>query len=323
MGNSRKKLRIELFFERYFGNFGKLLLTNLLFAIPSAVVFVGLYYLNMAIFQGINIIFSMIAIILLYPFYAGVVTVVRNIVKGESSVPVVKTFFSAIRANFLPFLLHGVAVCAATLLSYSAISVYSKMASGMWIMYVLLFFCIIVVLLALYTSFYLPLMTVTYDLMLRYVYKNSFLMSIGEFKRNIFATLALAIVAGLCLTATAFLPNVTVLLIVASVLWAFFLPATMTFCYVFFVYDGMADMIENKDERLQMFNEKHGKKGARDTAADKPRPALSADDYSDIDISQLKDTDDFIFHNGRMIKQSTLLKILREKEAAKEADHHE
>lgn len=318
MEKGRKKLRIELFFSQYFNNFGKMLLTNLLFAIPSAVVFVGLYYLNMAIFQAVNIIFSSIAIILLYPFYAGVVMVVRDIVREDRNIPVVATFFSAIRRNFWRFLLHGVCVCAATLLSYFAINFYSGMASGMWIMYVLLFFCLIVVLLALYTSFYLPLMTLTYDLKLRYLYKNSFLMSIGEFKHNIFATLALAILAGITMTATAFLPNATVLAVVFGVLWALFLPAASTFCYVFFIYDGMADMIENKEEHVRKLNERRtGVAGA-----DKPA-AINAADYSDIDVNQLKDTDDFIYHNGRMVKQSTLLKILREKETEKEADHNE
>ena len=38
------------------------------------------------------------------------------------------------------------------------------------------------------------------------------------------------------------------------------------------------------------------------------------DDFSDIDISSLKDTDDYIFHNGKMVKQSTLLKMIREQQ---------
>ena len=330
MYNGRKKLGIELFFERYFGNFGKLLLTNLLFAIPSAAVFVGLYYLNLALFDDkVNIVFSMLAIVLLYPFYAGVVAVVRSIVRGDGRFSVVGAYFSAIRQNFWRFLLFGVSVCAATVLSYFAIYFYSGMASGMWIMYILLFFCLIVVLMALYTSFYLPLMALSYDLKLRYLYKNSFLMSFGEFKRNLFATLALAVLVGLSMTATAFLPNATVLLIVAGALWALILPATATYCYVFFIYDSMTDMIENKDARVQQYYEKHKSKGGQpaDAPADKPKPAILAEDYSDIDISQLKDTDDFIFHNGRMVKQSALLRILREQgkiaEPAKKDDGNE
>ena len=322
MGNGRKRLKFEIFFERYFGNFKKILLTNILFAIPSAVVFIALYFINQAIFSGINLVFSMIAIIPLYPFYAGVVLVVRNIVRGDEDVPVVKTFFSAIRHNFLTFLLHGVCICAATVVSYLSLRFYIHNLSLTWLMYVVLFFCILVVLLALYTSFYLPLMSLTYELKLRYQYKNSFLMSFGEFKNNFFATLALAIFFGICMTATAFLPSATVLIIVVSVLWAFWVPATATFCSVFFIYDGMAEVIANKEEMSRKINDEINAAKSKDKLV-RPQLTIEEEDYSDLDINQLKDTDDFIFYHGRMVKQSALLKILREKEAQNEVTEDE
>lgn len=321
MGNGRKKLRIEVFFELFFSNIKKLLIANLLFAIPSAVIFVAYYYLNQLMFGAINIVFSMTALILLYPFYAGVVMVVRNIVRGDDA-PAVKSFFSAIGHNFPVFLLHGVYVCAATVLSYFALSFYMRMLSQSWIMYVLLFFCILVVLMALYAAFYLPLMTLTYDIPLRYLYKNCFLMSFGELKHNFAATLALLILGGICLTATAFLPNATVLLIVFSCLWALVIPAAATYCYTFFIYPGMVEAISNKDARSKELDERIRAQSAG-KSADRHSAVTEEEDLSDIDIDQLKDTDDFIFHNGRMVKQSTILKRLREKEAKDEVNKHE
>ena len=321
MGNGRKKLKIEIFFERYFGNFKKILTANLLFGIPSAAILIGYYFLNDAIFGGINPLFSLSVIVLLYPLYAGVVMVVRNIVRGDDGqASVAKAFFAAIRQNFLLFLLHGAAVSAASILSYLALTVYTQLLSTSWIMYVLLFFCILVVLMALFSSFYLPLMTLTYDIKLRYLYKNSFLMSFGEFKHNFFALLALAMLGALCLTATAFLPNVTVLLVVLLALWVLFIPATFTFCYTFFIYEGMVSIIENK---AAVGRELDDKISAKAVAAGIGQKTVD-DNFDDIDISQLKDTDDFIYHNGRMIKQSALLKMLREKEAsAQGADQKE
>ena len=317
MENGRKKLKIEIFFELFFGGFKKLLTANLLFAIPSAVVFVAYYFLNKALFGGINIIFSMTAIILLYPFYAGVVMVVRNVVRGDKQTPAVQAF-SAIRLNFPIFLLHGVIVCGAAVLSYAALAFYINMLTQVWIMYVLLFFCILIVLLALYTSFYLPLMSLTYDIKLRYLYKNCFLMSVGEFKHNLVATFALMILGGVCLTLTTIMPSATVLLIVLGLLWALFLPSVATYCYAFFIYDGMVAVISGKDAVSRDLNDR-----INALKTDKqPKPQIE-EDFSDIDINQLKDTDDFIFHNGRMVKQSTLLKLLREKEAQKEVEHHD
>jgi hypothetical protein len=43
------------------------------------------------------------------------------------------------------------------------------------------------------------------------------------------------------------------------------------------------------------------------------KPQIEEADFSTIDISKLKDTDDYIFFNGKMVKQSTLLKMVREK----------
>lgn len=322
MGNGRKKLRIEIFFEQLFSNLGKLIITNLLFAIPSAAVFTLYYFLNKALFDGIHIIFSMTAVILLYPFYAGVVMAVRNIVSERNDAPLVRSFFSAIRHNFPVFLLHGVVICGATILSYSALVFYIQLLSQSWIMYVALFFCILVVLLVMYASFYLPLMTLTYDIKLRYIYKNCLLMSFGEFKHNLAATLALMVLAGICLTATAFLPSAIVLLIVVCALWALFIPSIATYCYTFCVYQPMVDIIENKDAAGKEISEKI-KAASAPRGADKPVPQPEEEDFSDIDIRQLKDTDDFIFHNGRMVRQSTLLKILREKEAQKEVEKHD
>ena len=312
MGNERKKLRFEVFFERFFGNFHRIILINLLFAVPSAVVFTAFYFINQAIFGTINIAFSMLSILFIYPFYSGVVMAARDIARGDEGVSVPKVFLQAIKSNFPRFMLHGLAVCAAVMFSYYSLRFYIGMLSYSWLMYGILFVCLIIVLLALFTSFYIPLMDVTYKLRLRDLYKNSVLMSFGEFKNNFFALLAITVVSAIFFTATAFPRNVTLLLIIFGAMWALLAPSTFTYCYCFFVYDGMTDVIRNKGEKVKEIDSKLSDiKGHK---ADKPSAAQIEEDFSDIDISSLKDTDDFIFHNGRMIKQSSLLRILREKE---------
>ena len=305
----RKRMRFEILLERFFGNFLKIVLTNLLFAVPSAIVFAALYFLNTALFNGkISMPLMLTAIIFLFPFFAGVVAVCRNIARGDENVPVAKTYFGAIRANFAPFILHGVVVYIIALFSVLSISLYTSFLSNSWIFYALLFFCILIVLFLLYAVFYIPLMTITYDIPLKYIYKNSFLMSFGEIKNNFFATIALAVVFGICFTVTMFAKTTTVLMIVLAAMWALLVPAAATFMYVFFIYDGMTSMIDSKQ------------KGVDRNAVKEQTPEPVRDEYADIDVSSLKDTDEYIFHNGRMVKQSTLLQILREREQNKEGD---
>lgn len=311
----RKKMKFEILLDRFFSNFHRVLFTNLLFAVPSAVLFGLFYLLSSLIFKEVVIPFLMISMIPLFPFYSGVVAVCRNIARGDKGVPVFSTFITAVKNNFLPFLLHGLIVYIASLLSFFSISLYGSMLSQGWFFYVLLFFSILITLFLLYIAFYVPLMNITYDIPLKYVYKNSFLMAFGELKNNLFATIALAVVAAICLTITAFSGSVTVLLIVLAVLWVFILPATATFMYVFFIYDGMASMIDSKSKPEAV---------ADDTKKVSGKPEMNIeDDFSDIDIDSLSDTDDYIFHNGRMVKQSTLLYMLKERQKNEAGEKHE
>lgn len=320
MENERKRLKFEVFLERYFTNFHRLLLTNILFAIPSILFAVGMYYFNVLVFDGISIPFALLIILPLYPFYAGVVLVTRNIARGDSGVRVCYHYFKAIKENFLTFLLHGFLIYIVTAFGYLAISFYISFLSKSWVFYALLFFCLVIALFLLYTIFYIPLMSLTFDIRLKYVYKNSFLMSFGEFKNNFFATIALAVFLGICFTVTAFAGSTTVLVIVVAVLWVLLVPATCTFCYVFFIYDGMVSIMRDKEEISRNLTDTINAK----MAESRPKVInMDEDDFSDIDIASLRDTEEYIYHNGRMIKQSTLLRMLKDREGATEVDKHE
>ncbi|MBQ3284100.1 MAG: DUF624 domain-containing protein [Ruminococcus sp.] len=313
MENERKKFRFEILLERYFTNFHRILFTNLIFAVPSAVIFALFYFLNSFIFKDSLVVpFLLLSIIPLYPFYAGVVMVCRNIARGERDVPVFRSFIRAVKDNFPHFLLHGVLIYVASMLCVLAVSLYVSMLSVSWVFYGLLFVVIVIALFVLYTAFYIPLMSITYDLPLKYVYKNSFLMSFGEFKNNLFATLALAVVFGICFTAVAFINSGMAKIIVVAALWVLLIPATCTFMYVFFVYDGMTAIIRDKDELSRELTDSIDK--SLEQRKKEMNPQTVEEDFSDIDISSLKDTDDYIFHNGRMVKQSTLLRMIRERE---------
>lgn len=321
MGSERKKMRFEIFFSRFFTNLPKILLTDLLFAIPSLLFIFGFYFLNRMLFNGgISVLFSLIVIIPIFPFYSGVVQVVRNIARGDSDVKVIPCFFNALKSNFLLFLLHGVVECAIAVMSYLAISFYINMLSQHPIMYVLLFFCIIIVMLLLYASWYICLLSVTYDLPIRYLYKNSFLMSFGELKNNMIGVFAFIVAFAVFFTFVIFAQSPLLLIIVLSALWALLVPATLTFCYVFFIYDGMVDILQSKQD---LEAEKAIEKGAQP----QPNPvAETITDFSDVDISKLRDTDDFIYFNGKMMKQSTVLRLAKEqqnKQTSSEEDNDE
>lgn len=314
MEQTRKKMKFEILIERYFSNFFSILLTNLLFFIPLAVAFALRYAISLALSGTALNLITIVLLVLVFPFYAGVVLNVRNMARGDKDIRVFSTFIKGIKENYARFLLFGTILSVICLFSYFSISMYSKLLSSSWIFYMMLIICILIALEVLFIFFYIPLMSVTFDLSLKHVFKNSFLMSFGEIKNNFFALLSLAVVLAICFTLTAFSTIEVILIIVTVLLIALIIPASCQFVVSFFVYDDMYGSIADKDTKAKEIAE------AIVLAKDN---SSVFEDYSDVDIATLKDTDDYTFYKGKMIKQSVLLKRVLEQRAQNESDKKE
>lgn len=310
MEHSRKQMRFEVLIDRYFSNFFRIVLTNLLFFIPTC-AFIALFMLVSKLQnQVFEVFFGALLVTLLFPFYAGVVYVCRNMARGDKEVRVFAEFLKGVKDNVKQFLLIGLLFSVVAVFSYFSISLYATMLSSSWVFYVLLFVCVIITLCVLFILFYTPVMACTFDLPLKSILRNSFLMSFGEIKNNFKALFSLILILGVAFTATAFSGSVPVLLIIIAVLLSVFLPASCQFVTSFYIYDDMYKSIAQNEAKLDEVN------AAIDTEQDKRNKTAEpvVEDYSDVDISTLKDTDDYIFYNGKMMKQSVLLKLAKEQQ---------
>lgn len=303
MEQTRKKMKFEILVERYFSNFHRIMFTNLLFFVPLAIAF-SLYYLAVTYSTTVlSTVVSIVMVTLLFPCYAGVVLVCRNIARGDDDVKVFSGFIKGVRDSVLKFMLYGFLLSLFTVLSYYSICVYLQLLSSSWMFYVTLFVCILIALALLFIFFYVPVMTVTFELSLKHIFKNSFLLSFGEIKNNFFALFALAVVLAVCFTFVAFFTKALFIIIITALVFALLLPASCQFVVSFFVYDDMYGSIAYREEKSQTID-----KAIVDAKNKKDKVEIEAEDYSDVDISSLKDTDDYIFYHGKMIKQSVLLK---------------
>ena len=317
MESSRKQFRFEVLIERYFSNFGRIILTNLLFFIPLAVLGAIYYFITSAISNAVFDLLVLISVVtLLFPFYSGVVYVCRNIARGDKDIKVIGDFLKGIKENALRFLLYGAIGSVVTIICYYSIVFYSRLLSQSWTFYVMLFVCIIIALLALFTFFNLLIMTVTFDLSVKHTFKNSFLMSFGELKNNFKALFSVLIILAIALTIVAFCSNRVLLITVTALLVSTLIPASCQTALCFNVYDGMYASIVDNDYKAMEIESKI------DAQNNKRKPTLEFDvqeDFSDVDISELKDSDEYIFYNGKMIKQSVLLKKVLEQRADSES----
>lgn len=309
MSNEKSPVALTTFITSLFHNFPKLLLTNLLFAVPSAVFFGLFWFVNTATGLNSNFILFLTAIPL-FPFYAGVVQVTSHMVRGEKNVDVVHNFISGVKENFLRFLVHGAVFYAAMFFSYYSITMYASFGRFNGMFYILLAISIIISIFFLFSFYYIPPMTVTFDISMKNIYKNSALMTFGEFKHNIIATFGLFVL---------FLIDATILLccyvpiavIIATIILALFLvPSIMSFIINSAVYKPMYKTIVGGDEKSKEIDKKieNRKNGIFDDNEETSKKNI-AEGFSNIEVDENADGDEYIYYNGKMIKRSVLLKI--------------
>ena len=291
----KQKMGIARFFTGYLKNIHKILLTNILFAVPLAGFTALFFWLNSMLHPLFDMVLFL-AVIFVYPFFAGVTAVTRNIAREDEDVKVIKTYFSAIRDNLKYFIVHGVVLYFAIFFSYASLTYYWKMAQSNSVFLGVFIVTAIIVLAAVFVFYSVPVMTVTFDLSLKDIYKNSFLMSFGELKNNLLASLGLFLLALFCATIFITVPSFTILLITMAVLALLVIPATASFIINFYIFKDMMTMIGEEAE-------------PSDTdAVISPAESVKLD-FSSLDLDEKKDGEEYLFFNGKMIKRKVLIKM--------------
>lgn len=314
MATDKSSVALTRFFSTLFSNFPKLLLTNLIFAVPVALIF--------AVFWGINSLSGMnsnlilfLSVIPIFPFYAGVTQVVSHIVRGEKDVDVFRNFLLGVKENFLRFLVHGIIFYFAIVFSFFSISLYIENCTKNSIFYAFLATSIVIAVFFLFAFFYIPPMTVTFDLKMKHIYKNSALMTFGEIKRNLLALFGLLVLALVCATVLFCSFNELVVIIATIVLALFFVPSIMSFIINSAVYNGMYNMITGKGRSTADIDKKiENRKKGQFFDEDEAENNDIQEDFSAIDLDETKDENEFIFYNGKMIKRGVLIKMKKEAE---------
>lgn len=325
MAGKKAKFALADFFSNLFYNFSKVIFTNLLFAVPLAVLVTAFYFLDSALKLG-GYFILLLAIIPLSPFFAGVTLVTSRLARGQENLNVFATLIEGIKNNWKRFLFHGVITYFAVIFSYFSIRLYSalisqpKVDSGFLVLlYICLIVSIIIAVAFLFIFFYVPSMTVTFDLSLKNIYKNSALMSFGELKHNIIATFGLFVIALFCATILLFVGNTNssiALLVTTAVLMIVLVPALASYVINASVYPGMYNLMTEKEKRSKKIDKKMDNRRKGQFVDEEEEENHIADEFLDLDIEESKDGDEYIFYNGKMVKRSVIIKMKKEREKA-------
>lgn len=270
-------------FAVFFKQLPKLLLAGAVF---SSFLLV---FMSLSIFAGkvsgfYNVIVCGLGIIPASLFLPGLIMVVRKYGVEKEFVPVVPTFFAAVRDNFKQFILHGFVIYLIVACSTFAIIYYglgalsSSVYSMIFIIYVLFTFVLMIAL------FYLLLMAVTYILRLRDLYKNAILLVFGTIIRNICALLyALGIGAAALLA-----------IIYTSGVWRYFAAVLVTMlCPLIVSYGVTAIISKGMQENVGPFV---------GVVPESQKPEITEDEQQLAD--SISSGGDYVFVNGKMIKKS-------------------
>lgn len=308
MATERKKFTFENLVSIYFRKFYKIIFTNLLFAVPTVAVGVILYFLTKPLGEILSLVISMLTVVICYPLYAGVTLVTRNLGRGED-VKVLECFFGGIADNYKKFLVHSIILYFILTIGIFSFTFYSRMAVALGgIMYVLLITMILIALWLMFMFYYVPLMTVTFDLSLKNIYKNSALMALGELKVNFVTLFSVLIFTAICATPLIFSAgNAVAVIVITAVMLIAVYPASYSLITGFFIQDTMMMMVTGRGDEV------HDIKSTEEKLA-KLRNETK-DDLENIDIEKVKNSrEEYIFHNGKMIKRTTILEMLKDKE---------
>ncbi len=272
-------------FARFFTKFPRLLLAGIMFSLPLA-AFTGLFVLISRLTGFNNVIIWGLGIIPSSPFLAGLTMVVRKYAVEKEDVDVIKTFIKAFKENLPRFLLHGVIIYVIFACSFFALLYYYSLSKddpvfgSVFTLYMIFTILLIVML------YYVPIMTVTYELKIKDIYKNSFLLIFGKILRNLIATLSITIVIAAAILLITFSKGIWFGISVAVV--TALLPLIIAYITVSIISKGLQESVGS----------------FVGIAAEKTNERTEEDLANEQNIAANSDSD-YVFVNGRMIKNKS------------------
>lgn len=320
MTEERKKLGFELLLSNFFSNLGRMIVTNLIFAVPL-IVSAALAFVLYQYVLPITTVTLPLVLVFVSPFYPGVVVLSREFSQGNKPAGMLRLFLKAIKDSWLHSLICGLILYVAFLGCYFSISIYSAMARTHWVFYILLFVAVLICVFFLFLFYALFLMITSFDLKFKDALKNSALMTFGELKQNFFATIGTAAYLAVVLMPLIIILHLASVMPVEAVKILFFaylfvavlvlIPAPCAMIVSNYLYPNMRSVIAGEDVSEQNASAPAPDIRPRTEAVEDT--ALSA---PSVGIEELKngDGDEYIFYQGKMIKRKTLLAMLEQEE---------
>jgi uncharacterized membrane protein YesL len=254
-----------------------------MYSVPLA-VFTGIFVLISYLTGFNNVIIWGLGLIPSFPFYAGLVMIIRKYAVEKQEPPLFKTFFTAVKDNLKRFLIHGVVLYMIIAFGMFAILYYYTLSQTDVVFGSVLTIYMIFVAILIVMMFYVPIMEITYELKLKDIYKNAFLLVFGKILRNLIALVFLAAVTAVTILAFVFSRDAMYFVTLAIVVALY--PLLYSYISTAIISKGLQDSVGSFSTK-PIDEKKIEEQREQDAIA-------AASDTSDSD---------YVFVNGRMIKK--------------------
>jgi uncharacterized membrane protein YesL len=190
---------ILVFFEIYRRKFWDLIKINLLYFASVILLFlpVILLALNHGVGRNLYSLISLLPISLAGPATAGFTYILRNNV-WQKHVFLWTDYKDAIRRNWKQSLVAALALIVAVVFTIVCIPFYAQHAQSNPIFVIPLLLCPAAFIWFVFMQYYVFVMIVTFDLKLKQIYKNAFIMAIIGIGRNLLVTILCGAILLLC-----------------------------------------------------------------------------------------------------------------------------
>ena len=136
-------------------------------------------------------------------------------------------------------------------------------------------------------------------------------MTFGELKNNFFAALGLFLLFIFCTTIFFAATNAVALMLLTFLVVVFIVPSVVSYIMNFYVYKGMESIMINKNAKSQELQGKISQEKAKKNNAQIAKEIL---DFSNVDLDENKDGEEYLYFNGKMIKRRVLIEMKKKQE---------
>ena len=292
-----RKYNLTDFFGNFFGNFGRILLSNLLFCLPLA-VFVGLLFLIGSFAGGVSIFLIFMVIPLMSPFFAGLTNVCRQLTARRTIRPL-KDFFSGIRQNWLFFLVNSILVYLFTLSIWASVMFFREnLGSAEAISFLVT--TILTAVLFICVELSAVVMAVSVDLRFTEIIKNSFILVLKGFANHLKTLFSLFFAVTLIYSLVVLIREPLPLVIILGILTLAFLPTLMLYIIVYNSYQTVERLV------ITPYLQQH----QNDPVSKVDSHAEDALTLEELEALAKGDPEEYVFLNGKTVKRKTVLKMI-------------